>query len=182
MHNSDNKITAQLVQECCAEVRGLIGDAAEIGVYKGDSAELICRELPGSTVWLFDTFTGMPTDMLEVCDLHFAHAFKDTSVENVRARLLKYDNARIVCGVFPETARQLDIRLKFVHVDCDIYLSTLAALWWGWCKLVPGGVMLCDDYLTGSCPGALKAVEKFMATEDVKCESKLKRAIFRRQP
>ena len=178
METPDGSTTLLLVKACCDEVRHLAGDAAEIGVYRGDSAEMICRELPTSTVWLFDTFCGMPTELLQTCDSHFFGAFRNTSEGFVRERLSVYPNASIISGVFPATARNINTPLRFAHIDVDIYLTTLSALWWAWAKLVPGGIMLCDDYLCGSCPGALRAVNEFAERAGVHIEEKLLRARF----
>ena len=179
MQYADGKITHELVARCCQEVLPLVGDAAEVGVYQGDSAEVICRELRNDKVWLFDTFEGVPADMLDACERHFLGAFRDTCFDDVAKRMSAYDNARLMPGVFPATARGLGrVNLKFVHVDADIYLSTLAALWWSWPNLVSGGIMLCDDYLCGSCPGAARAVHQFADLEGIAFETRAKRAIF----
>lgn len=156
-----------LISKCCREVANLEGDAAEIGVYEGDSAVLIKSELPDCTLHLFDTFNGMPKSMISEGDYHRECDFKTTSVEKVKKRLTgKYE---IHAGVFPDTAAGLKPKLKFVHVDCDLYLSTKAALTWAWENLVPGGVIIDDDY--GFLPNAKRAVTEFMeATTDATME------------
>lgn len=147
------------IRELCSRVSGLDGDAAEIGVWRGEGAKLICELLPTSTVHLFDTFDMPPVEMwseehdLDRRNLHFR-----TSVPHVEETLSGLSNFEIHQGVFPVTAID-DVRLKFVHVDCDFYLSTKAALEWAWEHLVPNGIVLDDDY--GIVPGAKRAVDEW---------------------
>ena len=158
------------------------GDAAEIGVYRGHGAKLICELLPESTVYLFDTFTGFPREMLTLpIDKHWTgRSFTSTSVDIAKQTLNGHDNHLIFPGTFPATADGLSPRLRFVHIDCDVYLSTKAALEWCWPLLVPGGVVLDDDYGSESCKGAKQAVDEFCEANGLPAEVKLFRAILRR--
>lgn len=178
---SDEPVQKELIAKCCQEVAGIEGDAVEIGVHQGDSASLICETLAPSTVYLFDTFTGMPAEMItEGIDYHTKNDFRDTSLQAVKKRLEKYDNAVIVPGIFPHTA-EMSPRLRFVHIDCDLYLSTKAALEWCWPLLVDGGVILDDDYQCWSCGGAKKAVDEFVSSHpEASVEVVSRRAIIRR--
>ena len=47
----------------------LEGDLAEVGVYQGGSAKLICEAKKEKSLYLFDTFTGLPK--LSEDDTHF---------------------------------------------------------------------------------------------------------------
>lgn len=179
---SDDLAQEKMIRDCCQEVLHLDGDAAEIGVHQGQSALLICRLLEDSAVYLFDTFSGMPEEMITAgVDYHRAKAFDDTSVNSVKLRLSAVDNAVIIPGVFPRSAT-VKPRIKFAHIDVDLYLSTKAALEWCWTLLVDGGVILNDDYGCGTCGGAKKAVDEFCAATGASCEVKLNRAILRRLP
>lgn len=172
-----------LIRRFCDEVRDLTGDAAEFGVYQGMSARLICEMLPESTVYLFDTFTGMPEDMVSSgIDFHSAGSFRDTSIQAVQKELIAHHNYILVPGEFSETGRLFNLPLKFVHIDCDLYKSTAAALDIAWPLLVPGGVILDDDYRCSSCPGAFKAVNEFVQrNSDARLEVLGTRAVIRRQ-
>jgi O-methyltransferase len=46
-----------------------------------------------------------------------------------------------------------------VHLDADLYESTLAAFEFFYRRLPPGGIMLCHDY--HSAAGVVKAIEEF---------------------
>jgi O-methyltransferase len=54
-------------------------------------------------------------------------------------------------------------RLVFAHVDVDIYEPTLASFEYFYDLVVPGGVLVCDDYGFTPCAGAREAVDSFMA-------------------
>lgn len=178
---SDDLAQKKLIELCCEEVKHLSGDAVEIGVHRGDSATLICNLLKDSTVYLFDTFIGMPKEMVTPgLDSHRASDFSDTSVSMVRMRLSSAANAVLVPGVFPNSAT-VQPRIRFAHIDVDLYLSTKAALEWCWPLLVPGGVVLNDDYGCGSCPGAKKAVDEFVEESDAALTVSMNRAILRRR-
>lgn len=178
----------ELIKRCCAEVASLPGDAAEIGVYRGDSAAVICEALPGSTVWLFDTFRGFTDGMLGTVpeDSHWTgswrNMWRDTSVEIVEKRLNGHANRKIIAGAFPKSAFGLSPQLRFAHIDVDVYPSTLAALQWAWPLLVPGGIIIDDDYGNQSCGGARRAVDEFCRLHEIEFEFVESRAIIRRLP
>jgi hypothetical protein len=150
----------ELIAECCEKVKNLAGDAAEIGVYQGESATLICKLLPTTTLWMFDTLCGFPPEQLGKFDFVKPKDFSDTSLDIVADVMKPHTNYNLLIGTFPDTAKHLDVRLKFVHVDCDTEFCTQAALEWAWPKLVPGGILLDDDYISG-CTGARVAVDRF---------------------
>jgi hypothetical protein len=145
------------------QVASLEGEVAEVGVWRGGSAKLLARAMPGRMVHLFDTFEGMPEtsefDILQPGD------FSDTSLESVNEFLQGY-NVHFWPGLFPDSARLLprllpDTQFVLVHVDVDIYESTKAACEFFWPLLVEGGIMVFDDYNNSECPGANKAVDEF---------------------
>jgi O-methyltransferase len=172
----------KLIQMCCDEVQSLVGDAAEIGVWRGYGAKLIASLLPDVTVHLFDTFTGFPPAMKSDKDGSWPRdAWTDTSIEVVTQTLAEVENYSIHQGIFPASADGLHPKLKFVHIDVDLYLSTVDALRWSWQHLIPGGVILCDDYACPSCPGALHAVNEFAKSNCVPVERFNTRAVVRRQ-
>ena len=151
-----------LIAECLEETVGVPGDIAEIGVYRGESALFIAEKTRDCRLLLFDTFRGMPAEMItRPLDNENANRFGDTSLAQVVDRLEKHlDRIDFRQGVFPETITPTDGPFKFVHIDVDLYLSTLAALDFASRRLSPGGRILCDDYC-GSTLGAIRAIDEF---------------------
>lgn len=125
------------------------GDFAELGVWQGNTAELLASFARrfDRTLYLLDTFEGLPEVDLGRDEKHLAGAFTDTSVEAVRARVGD-DRVEFIKGYFPETASQLpgDARFAVVHIDCDLYAPMLSSLEYFYPRMSPGGFILMHDY------------------------------------
>lgn len=120
------------------------GDWAEVGVYRGGSAERMAEKAreQGRRLWLFDTFTGIPCKA-EI-DTHKIGDFGDVAEAEVRTRI---PDAVFVVGDCRETLRRMPaVPLAFVHVDCDQYESVRACIVELGPRMVAGGVMWFDDY------------------------------------
>ena len=142
--------------------QGKHGDFAEVGVYKGGTAKLIAKTCPDKCIYLFDTFSGMPTEDRSI-DIHKLGDFSDTSLHNVRRFLRDCDNVVIIPGFFPDTSSMIgDKVFYFVHIDVDIYKSVKDSLEFFYSRMIEGGVMVFDDYGWKNCPGIKKAISEFL--------------------
>jgi hypothetical protein len=137
------------------------GDLAEVGVYQGASAKLICEARTDSrAIHLFDTFEGLPTP--GGYDNGFAEGEYQCALESVRHYLSAYRNVTFHKGVFPATACAVaDRRFSFVNIDVDLYEGTRAALDFFYPRMTPGGIMLSHDY--GTQTGVRQAFDEFFA-------------------
>jgi hypothetical protein len=140
------------------------GAVAEFGVYKGGGAKLISEFKSDSYLHLFDTFEGMPATDSRI-DLHKKGDFHGTSLAGVQRYLQRYPNIQFHPGFFPDTTRDIPDNLEFcfVHLDVDIYESTLSGLTYFYPRLKKGGVIISHDYNSLSCPGVTKAFEDFFS-------------------
>jgi O-methyltransferase len=139
------------------------GEIAEVGVYRGGTGRLLARTCPEKTVHLFDTFTGMPETDGEI-DIHKKDDFSDSSLKSVRAFLEDCPNISFHPGIFPNSAESLrDQSFCFIHIDVDIYQSARESLEFFYPGMVPGGVMVFDDYKWEGCPGIKQALDEFLA-------------------
>lgn len=77
------------------------------------------------------------------------------------------ENIIIKKGFFPDTAEDIEDTFCFVHLDMDIYQSTMDGLQFFWPKMVEQGVIMLDDYHNDHCPGVKKAVDEFCAVNGV---------------
>ena len=136
------------------------GDIAEVGVWKGGSAKLICEAKGNKALHLFDTFEGLP-DLCEIDDpKQFQKGQALWDVENVKTYLKKYPNVFFYKGLFPSTAEPIkNKRFSFVNLDVDLYKSTLNCLEFFYSKMNTGGVIISHDYI--GAPGVRKAVDDF---------------------
>lgn len=158
---------AQTLFQLARHASGLPGDFAEVGVYRGGTAYLLAHVAGDARreLHLFDTFAGMPeTDSAR--DLHAAGDFADTSVEAVRSFVGSAPHVVFHVGLFPATTTELSGRaFALVHVDVDIARSVEDCCEFFYERLVPGGVMVFDDYGFRSCPGAKSAVDAFFSAK-----------------
>jgi O-methyltransferase len=124
------------------ETAPLDGALVEFGCYKGDTAKLITA-LTTKPLYVYDSFAGLP-DTGETTPGEMAVSI-NTLVENFQA-----DNLRLPIirkGWFNElSAQDLPEKISFAHLDGDLYSSTMEALRLVYGKLVPGAVLLIDDY------------------------------------
>jgi hypothetical protein len=151
------------LRELLKLVDHLDGDTAEAGVYEGGSSWLICQARgQRSKHWGFDSFEGLSPPSQRDGDFWSAG---DLAVSETRARaLLEPLGAIVLKGWIPEVFAEARIdRLVFAHVDVDIHDPTLASFEYFYDLLVPGGVIVCDDYGFTPCMGAKQAVDEFMA-------------------
>lgn len=97
------------------------GWAVEFGVYSGYSLGLIAAEMP---VIGFDSFEGLPEDWREGFP---KGTFHDPTVLD---SLPEYSfNTLLVKGWFSDTVPTFPFpKLGLVHIDCDLYSSTVTAL------------------------------------------------------
>ena len=140
------------------------GDFAELGVYKGDSANLIHLMDSKREFHLFDTFEGFREKDLEVeigkAATYTKHNFADTSIERVKQRLNK-PQFIFHKGYFPETTENCTGKqFALVSMDVDLYNPTKAGLEFFYPRLAPGGVLIVHDY-NPDWPGIVKAVDEF---------------------
>lgn len=151
-----------ILYQTARRAQALKGDAAEVGVYRGGTARLLGRVFHGDrTLHLFDTFSGMPeTDASK--DTHRKGDFSDTSLAGVKAVMEGIPYVGFHPGFFPDTTKELNSsHFAFVHVDVDIHRSVKDACEFFYPRLVPGGVMVFDDYAARGCPGVKPAVDAF---------------------
>jgi len=155
---------------CLSNALALGGAVAELGVYKGGGSKLICEFKSDAPLHLFDTFGGMP-EVDGAVDLHRKGDFSDTTLASVEEYLTGYSGCVFHEGVFPGTTAGLppDTEFCFVHLDADIYESTLSGLQYFYPRLKRGGVIISHDYNATSCPGVRRAFDEFFreSPEDV---------------
>jgi hypothetical protein len=157
---------------------GLPGDIVECGVYRGRSLRLICRTIadraPDKKVYACDSFAGFPEEAVGRADVGFLRFLsrirrKFRHADDVPARLRRFFdcyglNGEVVKGFFSDTlARFTDQRFCFIHLDVDLYESYRQCLGALYDRLVPGGVVVFDEYRMATWPGATRAIDEFFA-------------------
>ena len=150
---------AFLLHSLAAAQCGLDGAMAELGVYQGSSAQLICEAKKDRPLYLFDTFAGMPRPDGSDRSI-FSHGQFAASLPAVRGLLSTYQNVCFFPGLFPQSAVSIpDVRFSLVHLDADLYSSTLAGLEFFYPRMISGGIIIAHDY--SILPGVSRAFADF---------------------
>jgi len=140
------------------------GAIAEFGVYRGASARVLAAAKGASPLYLFDTFSGLPASDPSRDGAFVQGEFADTRIEAVRASLAGWPEIYFCPGLFPESAAALPpgLRFKLVHLDADLYSSTLEGLRFFYPRTLVGGVILLHDYNDRTVPGVRAALDEFL--------------------
>lgn len=126
------------------------GDLAEAGVFRGGSARLIAAAKGPAALHLFDVFDTLRRDTsLDASE----HAVRDyfgevyAPLDEVQALLSPYPEVHFHPGLFPASAEPVaGRRFSFVHLDLDLAEGTASALEFFYPRLLPGGIVIGDDY------------------------------------
>lgn len=139
----------------------LPGDFVECGVNRGFMSSAIMEYLDWNALnrdfYLLDTFQGIDSRFLSDEDIKIGvvernsrdiqSGFYTFDVEAVRKNFAEWQRVKIVVGPIPETLTQVQSgQIAFIHMDLNCSQPEVAAAEYFWDKLVPGGVILMDDY------------------------------------
>ncbi len=140
------------------------GAIAEVGVYRGETSEVLRKAAPGRTLYLFDTFEGFPQEHLEDWQKGDPR-FRDTSLDAVRSRLDGLDGVVFRPGRVPDTLAGLEHEtFAFVLLDLDLFEPTVESLRFFYPRLSPGGYLAIHDYNNPESAWACKrALDTFLS-------------------
>ena len=151
--------------------KGIKGEVAELGVYKGKFARYINQYFPERKLYLFDTFEGFrDSDIVTEKEKDFSTGNQDftkTSVKEVMNRMPFPQQCIIKQGYFPDTAKGLDETFAFVSIDADLYDPIYNGLKYFFPLLCKGGYIFIHDYNNDEYKGSKKAVTQFCKENDV---------------
>jgi O-methyltransferase len=139
------------------------GNIAEIGMYRGGSAGIICHLKGDKKFYGFDTFEGLP-GRTESDEKWFHEKQYSARQEDVAAHLAKFDGVTLTKGLFPETGAILNgERFSFVNLDVDLYKGIIDSLNFVWDKMSDRGLILIHDSHLG---GVKKAIAEFLESHN----------------
>lgn len=150
------------------------GHIAELGVYKGGSATLICKLKGDKQLHLFDTFEGLP-EPHKIKDIAFKKGDYSFPLDVIQSWLKSFPDVNYYKGMFPSTAKPIsEKRFSFVNLDADLYQSTLDGLKFFYPRLNKGGIIMAHDYRPNK-GGVGRAFREYFEDEMVK-EIQLKKS------
>jgi O-methyltransferase len=155
------------------------GDCIECGVWRGGAVVfmrgfLAAHQVPDRTVWVADSFQGLPAPTLkqdEGLDLTAArYPMLAIDLETVRDLFERYglldDQVRFLPGWFKDTLPSAPIKaLSLLRLDGDMYESTMDSLNALYDKVAQGGFVIVDDY--GVLPQCKRAVTEFREARQI---------------
>jgi hypothetical protein len=139
----------------------LAGDFVECGVNRGFLSSAIMEDLEwdrlGKTFYLLDTFAGVDEEMISPSEKseeeiernrrNLETGFYVQGVAGVIRNFSQWRNVQIIQGRIPDTLSRVQTELiSYLHLDLNCAPPEVAALEYFWKKLVPGAMVLLDDY------------------------------------
>ena len=181
-----SKLLAQY--ELFKRVVDLSGDIVECGVFKGASfvrlamfRNLLCHNA-GKQLIGFDTFGTFPGTDYEPDRPYlksFTAAAGDQSISIEQLRKVLHQNScgmdvNLVKGDICKTVPQFcqdnpALKISLLNLDTDIYEPATTILHYLYPRIVPGGVLMLDDY--GVFPGETQAVNEYFKDADIEIQS-----------
>jgi hypothetical protein len=139
----------------------LEGDFVECGVNRGFLASAIMDYLNwdslGKHFYLLDTFRGLDERFVSSADRasgaveknqkSLTSGFYVEGIEEVQANFSQWKNVSLIEGSIPETLPQIRAKkIAYLHLDMNCSMPEIAAIQFVWDRLVPGALVLLDDY------------------------------------
>jgi len=176
----------QMLRDAALRVRqdGVDGDFLEAGVALGGSAILLAKcKPPSAALHLYDVFAMIPPPgPKDGDDAHGRYevirsgeseglggekyyGYVDNLIEQVHSNLARFgvdvqrDKVRLVQGLFDDTLHPSE-PIALAHIDCDWYAPVRTCMERIIPHLVPGGIMVFDDYASYS--GCRRAVDELL--------------------
>jgi hypothetical protein len=136
------------------------GDFVECGVFKGDYAWVITQVVDFAgrqkTFYLYDTFDGLAPAYSSPADFPdnpgffnmVDKAYRDPAVyQEATRKFAGCAGVRIVRGVLPDTLAEVaPAKIAFMHIDLNSPAAEVGVLEILFDRVVPGGIIVFDDY------------------------------------
>jgi hypothetical protein len=174
--------------------RDVPGEIVECGVFKGASlmrfamfrevfGDATAKELIG-----FDTYDTFPEPEFEPDKQRRKDFIDEAGSESISVEQLTkvftnkdIDNYDLIVGNVNNTVPDYvednpELRISLLNIDIDVYGATKTILEELYPRVVPGGLILFDDY--GKFPGETKAVDEFFCQNELK----IRRLPFAEEP
>jgi O-methyltransferase len=138
----------------------LQGDFVECGVHTGIYSGAIMTWLdfaarPERRFYLFDTWQGIPPEQISeeekrigVLGMNRKYQDGDATYAAVMKKFSRWPNAQVVRGRVPESLAAMapSKAVAYASIDMNVAAAEMAAIEFLWPRIVPGGMVLLDDY------------------------------------
>jgi O-methyltransferase len=160
------------------DAHSIPGDIVECGVYNGGSAGVLAyasrHAHPARTLWLFDSFEGLPPatekDGAKAQDRTGTCRGSEQKVQELMETLgIAKDRVKINKGWFHDTFPRVRVEaISLLHIDADWYDSVRLCLDRFYDLVSPRGYIVLDDY--GHWVGCRTAVDEFITARGLKVD------------
>lgn len=155
-----------VLRQIAIQQQKLHANFAECGVYAGMSMYFV-HDLCDKRFIGVDSFQGV-SEPGEFDTDYFKTVKLDLPIERANFILEGCRSPELYAGWIPEVFNQIDnLQYSYVHIDVDLYQPTKNSIEYFWPKIVPGGVIICDDYGSYKTIGARKAMDDFFGKENI---------------
>lgn len=133
------------------------GDIIEVGVWRGGTSGIIGKASKNSKghFYLADTFHGVVKAGKD--DTLYTGGEHSDTEESIVISLLEsvgVDNYTILKGIFPDDFPSFKTNgIKLCHIDVDTFFSAADIMNSVWPQILPGGMVVFDDYGFFGCEG-----------------------------
>jgi O-methyltransferase len=156
-HIDDNRWIVHIALWAASQAARLPGDFVECGVDTGMLSLAVCDWLNFNTLdkefWLFDTFNGIPVEQMTTSERDGIGGWQNRECyeecfDQASANFAPVPRCRLIRGTVPETLSAFpdNRRVAYLSIDMNIVVPEIAAIEFFWDRLVPGAVVLLDDY------------------------------------
>jgi hypothetical protein len=146
-NSSDSAIAWRRYLLICSACHALQmeGDFVECGVYVGTGVKTVIdyfgKEKFSKQFWGYDTFDYHPTE---------GHDFPEQREglhDKVCQRFAEYPQVHMIKGFLPESFQYgCPEKIAYLHIDLNNAEGEIASLEYLWDRIVPGGLVILDDY------------------------------------
>lgn len=160
----------EMLRAMCQSIRDSIDDSKklflEFGVFSGATINLIAEVIDNQTIYGFDSFEGLP----EAWRTNYDRKKFDRHGNLPTVR----ENVQLVQGYFDESLPRFLAEHQepcaFIHIDCDLYSSTKTIFDILNGRIVPGTVIIFDEYFNypGWREGEFRAFKEFVESNQIK--------------
>jgi hypothetical protein len=145
---------------CATQALALEGDFVECGVHTGILSGAVMTYLDfakqaSRKFYLFDTWAGIPLEQMSeeekrvgVAEMNRKYQNGDVLHADVVKKFSRWPNAVVVRGRVPDTLSAMEgsAKVAYASIDMNVASAEMAAAEFLWPRLVPGALMLLDDY------------------------------------
>ena len=134
----------------------LEGDFVECGVFRGGLARAVIEYTDFNSLnkrfFLFDTYQGLDDRQLteiekqNKLDVQYAH-YKNQDVFDFVSNEFSRDKVSVIQGIIPDSLFDIEIdKVAFLSIDMNCMAPEIEAINHFWPRLVPGAIVILDDY------------------------------------